>query len=90
MIPGIQKVLRLPLDTMNLEMHSPGLDSCFYPVTIFIIAIAEVKINKELLKNVAEQLGGKSPKEIKRICQDTIERHHKVVLCLRRSCTSLS
>ena len=82
MLPCIQNVLRIPLNTMTLEVRSPRVYT-EKGVPISVVGTAQVKINgdqTEMLELAAEQFGGKSVDEILRICLETMEGHQRAIM----------
>jgi len=81
-LPCIQNVLRIPLNTMTLEVRSPRVYT-EKGVPISVVGTAQVKINgdqTEMLELAAEQFGGKSVDEILRICLETMEGHQRAIM----------
>ena len=90
MLPCIQNVLRIPLNTMTLEVRSPRVYT-EKGVPISVVGTAQVKINgdqTEMLELAAEQFGGKSVDEILRICLETMEGHQRAIMGKNRKHSS--
>jgi len=81
-LPCIHNVLRIPLNTMTLQVTSPRVYTEL-GVPISVIGTAQVKINgeqQEMLEMAAEQFGGKESHEIQRICLETMEGHQRAIM----------
>lgn len=81
-IPCIQTVQKIPLNTMTLEVKSPRVYT-EAGVPISVVGTAQVKINgekQEMLELAAEQFGDKHPQEILRICLETMEGHQRAIM----------
>jgi len=81
-LPGIQTIQRIPLNTMTLEVVTPRVYTA-RGVPLNVVGTAQVKINganEEMLAYAAEQFGGKSPDEILQICLETMEGHQRAIM----------
>jgi len=81
-LPGIQTIQRIPLNTMTLEVQTYRVYTA-RGVPINVVGTAQVKINgnnEEMLANAAEQFGGKSQEEILQICLETMEGHQRAIM----------
>jgi len=80
--PTIQRVQRISLNTMTLQVDSP----CVYTsqgVPISVTGIAQVKIqgqNEDMLLTACEQFLGKSESEIQHIALVTLEGHQRAIM----------
>ena len=82
MLPCIQNVLRIPLNTMTLDVRSPRVYTS-QGVPLSVVGTAQVKINgekREMLELAAEQFGGKHSEDIRNICLETMEGHQRAIL----------
>ncbi|CAH8496761.1 unnamed protein product [Schistosoma rodhaini] len=80
--PGIQRVERMPLNTMTLIIESPRIYTQL-GVPITVTGVAQVKINgsnQEMLAAACEQFLGKSENEIREIAQETLEGHQRAIM----------
>ncbi|KAG4073524.1 hypothetical protein HA402_000748 [Bradysia odoriphaga] len=80
--PSVQRVQRISLNTMTLQVESP----CVYTsqgVPISVTGIAQVKIqgqNEDMLLTACEQFLGKSETEIQHIALVTLEGHQRAIM----------
>ncbi|XP_017465204.1 PREDICTED: flotillin-1 isoform X1 [Rhagoletis zephyria] len=80
--PTIQRVQRISLNTMTLQVESP----CVYTsqgVPISVTGIAQVKIqgqNEDMLLTACEQFLGKGESEIQHIALVTLEGHQRAIM----------
>ncbi|XP_004522536.1 flotillin-1 isoform X1 [Ceratitis capitata] len=80
--PTIQRVQRISLNTMTLQVESP----CVYTsqgVPISVTGIAQVKIqgqNEDMLLTACEQFLGKGEAEIQHIALVTLEGHQRAIM----------
>nr|CAH8833849.1 unnamed protein product [Trichobilharzia regenti] len=80
--PGIQRIERIPLNTMTLIIESPRIYTQL-GVPITVTGVAQVKINgtnREMLAAACEQFLGKSENEIREIAQETLEGHQRAIM----------
>lgn len=80
--PTIQRVQRISLNTMTLQVESPTVYTC-QGVPISVTGIAQVKIqgqNQEMLMTACEQFLGKSENEIQNIALHTLEGHQRAIM----------
>ncbi|XP_030372318.1 flotillin-1 isoform X1 [Scaptodrosophila lebanonensis] len=80
--PSIQRVQRISLNTMTLQVESP----CVYTsqgVPISVTGIAQVKVqgqNEDMLLTACEQFLGKTESEINHIALVTLEGHQRAIM----------
>ncbi|XP_017839839.1 flotillin-1 isoform X2 [Drosophila busckii] len=80
--PSIQRVQRISLNTMTLQVESP----CVYTsqgVPISVTGIAQVKVqgqNEDMLLTACEQFLGKTEAEINHIALVTLEGHQRAIM----------
>ncbi|XP_055702250.1 flotillin-1 isoform X3 [Phlebotomus papatasi] len=80
--PSVQRVQRISLNTMTLQVESP----CVYTsqgVPISVTGIAQVKIqgqNEDMLLTACEQFLGKPESEIQHIALVTLEGHQRAIM----------
>ncbi|XP_031620482.1 flotillin-1 isoform X1 [Contarinia nasturtii] len=80
--PSVQRVQRISLNTMTLQVESP----CVYTsqgVPISVTGIAQVKIqgqNEDMLLTACEQFLGKNENEIQHIALVTLEGHQRAIM----------
>lgn len=82
MMPCIQKVQRIPLNLMTLQVSSPRVYTV-HGVPLSVTGIAQVKItstNEEMLRAAIEQFGDKSLQEIRDIALITLEGHQRAIM----------
>ncbi|KAI8430726.1 hypothetical protein MSG28_000910 [Choristoneura fumiferana] len=80
--PSIQRVQRISLNTMTLQVESPTVYTS-QGVPISVTGIAQVKIqgqNAEMLLSACEQFLGKSDQEIQHIALVTLEGHQRAIM----------
>lgn len=80
--PSIQKVQRISLNTMTIQVDSPKVYTC-QGVPISVTGIAQVKIqgqNEEMLMAACEQFLGKDEDEIRQIALHTLEGHQRAIM----------
>ncbi|XP_050360547.1 flotillin-1 isoform X1 [Nymphalis io] len=80
--PAIQRVQRISLNTMTLQVESPTVYTS-QGVPISVTGIAQVKIqgqNAEMLLSACEQFLGKSEQEIQHIALVTLEGHQRAIM----------
>jgi len=81
-LPCIQTIQRIPLNTMTLEVKTPRVYTS-KGVPISVVGTAQVKINgasEEMLSYAAEQFGGKTVDEILQVCLSTMEGHQRAIM----------
>ncbi|PAA82359.1 hypothetical protein BOX15_Mlig013837g1 [Macrostomum lignano] len=81
-LPGIQQVQRLSLNTMTITIESPRIYTQLgVPVTVTGVAQLRIKgQNQEMLAAAAEQFLGKSEHEITEISRETLEGHQRAIM----------
>ncbi|XP_065160207.1 flotillin-1 [Atheta coriaria] len=80
--PSIQRIQRLSLNTMTLQVDSPTVYTS-QGVPISVTGIAQVKIqgqNEEMLLAACEQFLGKTESEIQHIALVTLEGHQRAIM----------
>ncbi|CAH8509932.1 unnamed protein product [Dicrocoelium dendriticum] len=80
--PGIQRIDRMPLNTMTLLIESPRIYTQL-GVPITVTGVAQVKVNgsnREMLAAACEQFLGKSVDEIREVAQETLEGHQRAIM----------
>ncbi|GJQ87980.1 putative flotillin [Trypoxylus dichotomus] len=80
--PAIQKIQRISLNTMTLQVESPTVYTS-QGVPISVTGIAQVKIqgqNEEMLLAACEQFLGKKESEIRHIALVTLEGHQRAIM----------
>ncbi|XP_026462507.1 flotillin-1 isoform X2 [Ctenocephalides felis] len=80
--PSIQRVQRISLNTMTLQVDSPTVYTS-QGVPISVTGIAQVKIqgqNEEMLSAACEQFLGKRESEIQHIALVTLEGHQRAIM----------
>lgn len=80
--PAIQKIQRISLNTMTLQVESPTVYTS-QGVPISVTGIAQVKIqgqNEEMLLAACEQFLGKNEREIQHIALVTLEGHQRAIM----------
>ncbi|XP_064649586.1 flotillin-1-like isoform X2 [Lineus longissimus] len=80
--PGIQKLQRLTLNVMTLNIDSVNVTTAL-GVAISVLGVAQVKIqgqNQEMLATACQQFLGKSEGEIRKIAQETLEGHQRAIM----------
>ncbi|XP_065201446.1 flotillin-1-like [Planococcus citri] len=80
--PTIQRVQRISLNTMTLQVESPTVYTC-QGVPISVTGVAQVKIqgqNQEMLMTACEQFLGKNEGEIRNIALHTLEGHQRAIM----------
>ncbi|XP_022907870.1 flotillin-1-like [Onthophagus taurus] len=80
--PAIQKVQRISLNTMTLQVESPTVYTS-QGVPISVTGIAQVKIqgqNEEMLLAACEQFLGRTEHEIQHIALVTLEGHQRAIM----------
>jgi flotillin len=83
-LPFIQQLGRLSLNTMTLEVVSPRVYTKL-GVAISVNGVAQVKIqgqNKEMLAAAAQQFLGKSAEQIRQVALETLEGHQRAIMGL--------
>ncbi|XP_078687258.1 flotillin-1-like isoform X3 [Branchiostoma floridae x Branchiostoma belcheri] len=81
-IPCIQQLQRIPLNTMTLNVESPRVYT-HEGVAISVSGVAQVKIqgqNQEMLAAACQQFLGKSEEQIRRIALETLEGHQRAIM----------
>lgn len=81
-MPCIQKVQRIPLNIMTLQVASPRVYT-MHGVPLSVTGIAQVKItsnNEEMLRAAVEQFVDKSLQEIRDIALVTLEGHQRAIM----------
>jgi len=81
-LPCIQTIQRIPLNTMTLEVKTPRVYTA-KGVPISVVGTAQVKINgasEEMLAYAAEQFGGKDVSDILQVCLSTMEGHQRAIM----------
>uniref|UniRef100_A0A023ER67 Putative flotillin n=1 Tax=Aedes albopictus TaxID=7160 RepID=A0A023ER67_AEDAL len=80
--PSVQRVQRISLNTMTLQVESPTVYTS-QGVPISVTGIAQVKIqgqNEDMLLTACEQFLGKSEAEIQHIALVTLEGHQRAIM----------
>ncbi|THD19379.1 Flotillin [Fasciola gigantica] len=80
--PGIQRIDRMPLNTMTLLIESPRIYTQL-GVPITVTGVAQVKVNgsnREMLAAACEQFLGKTVTEIRDVAQETLEGHQRAIM----------
>ncbi|KAK9713015.1 Flotillin [Popillia japonica] len=80
--PALQKIQRISLNTMTLQVESPTVYTS-QGVPISVTGIAQVKIqgqNEEMLLAACEQFLGKKEGEIRHIALVTLEGHQRAIM----------
>ncbi|XP_061163749.1 flotillin-1-like isoform X2 [Saccostrea echinata] len=80
--PLIQKLQRLSLNTMTLQIDSPNVYTQL-GVAISVTGIAQVKIqgsSKEMLESACELFLGKTERDIERVALETLEGHQRAIM----------
>jgi len=80
--PCVQKVQRLPLALMTLQVSSPRVYTV-HGVPLSVTGIAQVKIasnNDEMLRSAVEQFIDKTDKEIRAVATATLEGHQRAIM----------
>ncbi|XP_062593898.1 flotillin-1-like isoform X1 [Saccostrea cucullata] len=80
--PLIQKLQRLSLNTMTLQIDSPNVYTQL-GVAISVTGIAQVKIqgsSKEMMESACELFLGKSERDIERVALETLEGHQRAIM----------
>ncbi|CAH1716756.1 unnamed protein product [Chironomus riparius] len=80
--PAVQRVQRISLNTMTLQVESPTVYTS-QGVPISVTGIAQVKIqgqNEDMLLTACEQFLGKSESEIQHIALVTLEGHQRAIM----------
>ncbi|TGZ60666.1 hypothetical protein CRM22_008415 [Opisthorchis felineus] len=80
--PGIQRIDRMPLNTMTLIIESPRIYTKL-GVPITVTGVAQVKVNganQEMLAAACEQFLGKTVAEIRDIAKETLEGHQRAIM----------
>lgn len=81
-LPGIQQIQRISLNTMTLTIESPQVYTQ-HGVAISVTGIAQVKIqgnNENMLQAACQNFLGKSEREVARIAQETLEGHQRAIM----------
>ncbi|KAI8518533.1 Flotillin-like protein 1 [Branchiostoma belcheri] len=81
-IPCIQQLQRIPLNTLTLSIDSPTVYT-LAGVPISVTGVAQVKIqgqNQEMLAAACQQFLGKSEEQIRRIALETLEGHQRAIM----------
>jgi len=81
-IPCIQKLQRLPLNIMTLNVYSPKVYT-MQGVPLSVTGIAQVKItshNEEMLRAAVEQFIDKDRKDIEGVAMETLEGHQRAMM----------
>lgn len=82
MWPIIQKLQKLSLNTMTLQIESPNVYTQL-GVAVSVTGIAQVKIqgsSKEMLESACELFLGKSEHDIERVALETLEGHQRAIM----------
>nr|XP_022320509.1 flotillin-1-like isoform X5 [Crassostrea virginica] len=80
--PIIQKLQKLSLNTMTLQIESPNVYTQL-GVAVSVTGIAQVKIqgsSKEMLESACELFLGKSEHDIERVALETLEGHQRAIM----------
>jgi len=80
--PGIQKIQRISLNTMTLQIQSDHVYTQL-GVAISVTGIAQVKItgqNEDMLACACQQFMGKHEEEIRTIATETLEGHQRAIM----------
>ncbi|VDK55836.1 unnamed protein product [Anisakis simplex] len=83
-LPHIQMVQRMSLNTITLEVHSPRVYTQ-KGVPVSVTGIAQVKVEsrkKETLATACQLFLGKSEEEIRQIALETLEGHQRAIMGL--------
>ncbi|XP_074654287.1 flotillin-1-like isoform X1 [Tubulanus polymorphus] len=81
-LPGIQSLQRISLNTMTLRIQSDNVYTSL-GVPISVTGIAQVKIqgqNQDMLAAACQQFLGKSERQIEQIAQETLEGHQRAIM----------
>lgn len=79
--PVFQKVERLDLRIMTIDIHSPHVyTKQGVPVTIKSIAQVKISRNPDALANAASQFLGMSRDQVLRAADETLEGHQRAIL----------
>jgi flotillin len=81
-LPWIQKVQRISLNSMTLVIESPRVYSK-QGVPVSVTGIAQVKIqgkNSEMLRAACEQFLGKTEDEIREVAKETLDGHQRAII----------
>lgn len=81
-IPCVQLVQKLSLATMTLLIESKRVYTA-QGVPISVTGVAQVKVNganEEMLRNAAEQFGGRNMEEIHHVARETLEGHQRAIM----------
>lgn len=82
MWPVIQKLQKLSLNTMTLQIESPNVYTQL-GVAVSVTGIAQVKIqgsSKEMLESACELFLGKTNHDIERVALETLEGHQRAIM----------
>eukprot|EP00091_Calanus_sinicus_P018509 TRINITY_DN4254_c0_g1_i1.p1 TRINITY_DN4254_c0_g1~~TRINITY_DN4254_c0_g1_i1.p1 ORF type:complete len:135 (+),score=34.32 TRINITY_DN4254_c0_g1_i1:119-523(+) len=80
-VPFIQKIQRIPLNIMTLEVKTPRVHTA-NAIPVSVVGTAQVKINglsREMLTMAAEIFGEKDESEILQVCLSTMEGHQRAI-----------
>ncbi|XP_052721573.1 flotillin-1-like isoform X1 [Crassostrea angulata] len=80
--PVIQKLQKLSLNTMTLQIESPNVYTQL-GVAVSVTGIAQVKIqgsSKEMLESACELFLGKTNHDIERVALETLEGHQRAIM----------
>lgn len=80
--PLIQKLQKLSLNTMTLQIESPNVYTQL-GVAVSVTGIAQVKIqgsSKEMLESACELFLGKTNHDIERVALETLEGHQRAIM----------
>lgn len=80
--PWIQKCQRISLNIMTIVVESPKIFTKL-GVPISVTGIAQVRIEgqkREMLHNACQQFLGKTPEQINRVANETLEGHQRAIM----------
>lgn len=81
-LPWVQKIQRITLNTMTLNIHSPNVYTKA-GVAISVEGVAQVKIsgnNQEMLDQACTIFLSKNEDQILEICKETLEGHQRAIM----------